>query len=168
MGASSSKAADGQSSAYVWKASGPVGVSQDVVERLQGNSESDVSRAQSLELAVQARVAEELKKLEKSESAALKAAYEKATTAADDGDGQQQDGGKNRHTVSKEVEALRARLDKRKQLRVLPDSVERARTGVLECLRDNDRRPLNCWQEVENFREQVRQLEKEWVDRVVR
>ncbi|KAK8024029.1 hypothetical protein PG997_011078 [Apiospora hydei] len=168
MGASSSKAADGQSSAHVWKPSGPVGVSQDVVERLQGNSESDVSRAQTLELAVHARVAEELKKLEKNESAALKAAYEKATAAADDEKNGQQDDGKNRHTVSKEVEALRTRLDKRKQLRVLPDSVERARTGVLECLRDNDRRPLNCWQEVENFREEVRRLEKEWVDRVTR
>ncbi|KAK6839599.1 hypothetical protein PG990_011215 [Apiospora arundinis] len=167
MGASSSKAADGQSSAHVWKASGPVGVSQDVVERLQGNSESDVSRAQTLELAVQARVAEELKKLEQAESAALKAAYQKAN-AAEDEKYQKETDDKNRHTVSKEVEALRTRLDKRKQLRVLPDSVERARTGVLECLRDNDRRPLNCWQEVENFREEVRRLEKEWVDRVVR
>ncbi|KAK7917047.1 hypothetical protein PG985_010655 [Apiospora marii] len=168
MGASSSKAVDGQSSAHVWKPTGPVGVSQDVVERLQGNSEqSDVSRAQTLELAVQARVTEELKKLEKGESAALKAAYQKAS-AEDEKKLQEETDGKNRHTVSKEVEALRTRLDKRKQLRVLPDSVERARAGVLECLRDNDRRPLNCWQEVENFREEVRRLEKEWVDRVVR
>lgn len=116
---------------------------------------------------MQARVAEELKKLEKGESAALKAAYQKAA-AEDEKKLQDEADSKNRHTVSKEVEALRTRLDKRKQLRVLPDSVERARTGVLECLRDNDRRPLNCWQEVENFREEVRRLEKEWVDRVVR
>lgn len=116
---------------------------------------------------MQARVAEELKKLEQSEGAALKAAYQKAQ-AAEDEKHQTETDEKNRHTVSKEVEALRSRLDKRKQLRVLPDSVERARTGVLECLRDNDRRPLNCWQEVENFRDEVRRLEKEWVDRVVR
>ncbi|KAK7972795.1 hypothetical protein PG996_007015 [Apiospora saccharicola] len=164
MGASSSKAADGQ---HVWKPTGPVGVSQDVVERLQGNTESDVSRAQTLELAVQARVAEELKKLEKGESAALQEAYKKAA-AEDEQKLKDENDSKNRHTVSKEVEALRTRLDKRKQLRVLPDSIERARTGVLECLRDNDRRPLNCWQEVENFREEVRRLEKEWVDKVVR
>lgn len=116
---------------------------------------------------MQARVAEELKKLETQESAALQAAYEKAAAATEQ-QGQPDDAGPGRHTVSKEVEALRTRLDKRKQLRQLPESVEASRSRVLACLRENDRRPLNCWQEVESFKEEVRRLEKEWVDRIVR
>jgi altered-inheritance-of-mitochondria protein 13 len=69
--------------------------------------------------------------------------------------------------VSKEVEALQARLDGRKKVRGLPDSVEAARSDVVRCLRENDRRPLDCWREVEAFSQEVRKLEKGWVEKVV-
>ncbi|KAI1823725.1 DUF1690-domain-containing protein [Xylaria intraflava] len=162
MGSSSSKPA---ATSHSWTASSPVGVSQDVVESLQSTRESDVSRAQNLELAVQARVTEELKKLATQDSAALKASLEKASEIAEN-DASQAQGG--RQKVSAEVEALRARLDKRKQLRPLPESVEKARGDVVRCLLENDRRPLDCWQEVEAFKEEVRRLERSWVDKVVR
>jgi altered-inheritance-of-mitochondria protein 13 len=68
--------------------------------------------------------------------------------------------------VSKEVEALRARLEKRKKLRDIPSSVETARSEVVRCLRENDRRPLDCWKEVQNFKDEVRQLEKIWARQV--
>jgi MICOS complex subunit MIC19 len=113
---------------------------------------------------VQARVAEELKKLSAKESAALKTALEKASEIVDNESKETN----SRQAVSKEVETLRARLDKRKQLRELPDSVETARSNVVKCLIANDRRPLDCWKEVEDFKEEVRRLEKSWVDRVVR
>ncbi|KAH8661881.1 hypothetical protein BX600DRAFT_465007 [Xylariales sp. PMI_506] len=166
MGSSSSKPTDGQSS-YLWKAPGAVGISQDVVESLQGSTETDRSRAQTLELAVQARVAEELKKLEQQETAALVAAQKKASELLD-ADAEKNTSGNSRQAVSKEVEALRTRLDKRKQLRELPATVEKARSEVVQCLIANDRRPLNCYKEVEAFKEEVRRLEKEWVDKVVR
>ncbi|RYC63124.1 hypothetical protein CHU98_g3078 [Xylaria longipes] len=76
MGSSSSKPAG---DSHTWKASSPVGVSQDVVDSLHTNRESDVSRAQKLELAVQARVSEELKKLSAEENAALKSTLEKVS-----------------------------------------------------------------------------------------
>ncbi|KAI0130100.1 hypothetical protein BJ170DRAFT_681570 [Xylariales sp. AK1849] len=167
MGSSSSKPADGQSS-HVWKAPGPVGVSHDIVESLQGSTETDTSRAQTLELAVQARVSEELKKLQRKESAALAAAQKKASEITKDPSSDSQAKENSQQAVSKEVEALRARLDKRKQLRELPESVERARSEVVQCLIGNDRRPLNCWKEVEAFKEEVRKLEKDWVEKVVR
>ncbi|KAI1379196.1 DUF1690-domain-containing protein [Hypoxylon crocopeplum] len=163
MGSSSSKPEASQSS-HVWKASSPVGISHDVVESLQSSSETDTTRAQTLELAVQARVASELRKLEAQESAMLKAAQDKISelVAGDDDDKQS-----GRQAVSKEVEALRARLDKRKQLKALPDSVEQARGDVVRCLMENDRRPLDCWKEVVAFKEEVRRLEKGWVEKVV-
>lgn len=76
------------------------------------------------------------------------------------------DSGITRYAVSKEVEALRAKLDERKKVRQLPDSLEAARGEVVRCLRENDRRPLDCWKEVEAFKEEVRRLEKGWVDKV--
>ncbi|KAI2468131.1 DUF1690-domain-containing protein [Annulohypoxylon bovei var. microspora] len=163
MGSSSSKPEASQSS-HVWKASSPVGVSHDVVESLQSSSETDTSRAQSLELAVQARVASELRKLEAQESALLKAAQDKIADLAPKDEAASQ---RSRQAVSKEVEALRARLDKRKQLRPVPESVEAARGEVVRCLMENDRRPLDCWKEVEAFKEEVRRLERGWVDKVV-
>ncbi|KAI0877962.1 hypothetical protein GGS24DRAFT_444843 [Hypoxylon argillaceum] len=163
MGSSSSKPAG---DSHTWKASSPVGVSQDFVESLHSSRESDVSRGQHLELAVQARVSDELKKLSAQESAELKAALAKASEVTEQEASQLQGGG--RQTVSDEVEALRARLHKRKQLRPLPESVEKARGEVVRCLLENDRRPLDCWQEVESFKEEVRKLEKSWVDKVVR
>lgn len=65
------------------------------------------------------------------------------------------------------MEALRAKLESRRQVRQLPESVEQARGEVVRCLRDNDRRPLDCWKEVEAFKEEVRRLEKGWVEKVV-
>jgi altered-inheritance-of-mitochondria protein 13 len=52
-------------------------------------------------------------------------------------------------------------------VREIPDGVESARSDVVRCLRDNDRRPLDCWKEVEAFKEEVRRLEKGWVEKVV-
>ena len=75
---------------------------------------------------------------------------------------------KGRREVSAEVAALRSRLEGRRQLRPLPESVEKARADVVRCLSDNDRLPLDCYREVDAFKEEVRRLEKEWVDRVVR
>ena len=111
---------------------------------------------------MQARVSEELKKLEAQESAALKETLAKVSEITS------KDVQGDRQTVSAEVEALRARLDKRKQLRPVPESVEKARGDVVRCLTENDRRPLDCYQEVEAFKEEVRKLEKSWVDKVVR
>lgn len=115
---------------------------------------------------MQARVASELKKLREQESAAVREALERASEASAQEQAQEQS--KGRREVSAEVAALRARLDGRRQLRTLPDSVENARADVVRCLADNDRRPLDCWREVDAFKEEVRRLEKEWVDRVVR
>ncbi|KAI1391915.1 DUF1690-domain-containing protein [Hypoxylon trugodes] len=165
MGSSSSKPEASQTS-HVWKASSPVGISHDIVESLQSSTETDASRAQTLELAVQARVTSELRKLEAQESALLKAAQEKLTSEPlpENSPEEQQ---RSRQTVSKEVEALRARLDKRKQLKPVPETVEKARGEVVRCLLENDRRPLDCWREVEAFKEEVRRLEKGWVEKVV-
>ena len=48
------------------------------------------------------------------------------------------------------------------------EGVEKAKSEVVKCLRENDRRPLDCWKEVENFKNEVRRLEGVWVEKIVR
>lgn len=67
----------------------------------------------------------------------------------------------------KVIDDLRTKLGERRKVQSLPDGVEAARNEVVRCLRENDRRPLDCWREVEAFKEEVRRLEKGWVDKVV-
>ena len=126
--------------------------------------QTDASRARLIEAQVQARVAEELKKLQKKESEALSAAQDKIAAAANSSGDQ---GGISSLAVNKQIEDLRHKLEDRKQLVPLPEGVESARVDVVRCLTENDRRPLDCWQEVEKFKAEVKKMEQEWVNKVV-
>jgi MICOS complex subunit MIC19 len=53
---------------------------------------------------------------------------------------------------------LRKKLEQRKKLTAVDEGVEKAKSEVVKCLRENDRRPLDCWKEVENFKNEVRRL----------
>ena len=71
--------------------------------------------------------------------------------------------------MQEEIEALKENL-KRSQVRddVANDkAVEKAKADVVSCLRINDRRPLDCWQEVETFKKEVSRLEKQFLGRVL-
>ncbi|KAG8408657.1 hypothetical protein J3458_019678 [Metarhizium acridum] len=159
MGANASKQeVNGQ---YEWKASGPPSVSVEVLDSLKSSPETDASRARLIEQHVQARVAEELKKLQKKESEALKAAHEKISSSEHNDENKL-----SSFSLGKEVDELRRKLEERKKVRELPESVETTRGAVIRCLREHDRRPLDCWQEVEDFKAEVKKLEKSWVDKI--
>ena len=143
---------------------------------LRPDLQTDVSRLQSLELQIQQRVAAELQRVRAQEAEALRDAQQKLSAepaaAIEGADDQQQqpqvvNSGPSRKEVSKAIEDLRGKLEDRRKVRPLPDSLESARGEVVRCLRENDRRPLDCWREVEAFKEEVRRMEKGWVDKVV-
>lgn len=71
--------------------------------------------------------------------------------------------------MQKEIESLKRKLGGRRTREdVLSDEdVEKSRAGVVACLRRNDRRPLDCWEEVEAFRREVGRLEKGFLIRVM-
>jgi altered-inheritance-of-mitochondria protein 13 len=73
-----------------------------------------------------------------------------------------------REAVQNDVKELRKKLEQRKKLTDVDEGVEKAKSEVVRCLRANDRRPLDCWQEVENFKNEVRRLEGVWVEKIVR
>ena len=110
-------------------------------------------------------MATELKKVQKQASEALNTAHEKISEASKKPDAKD-DGKPTSYTLGKEIDALRQKLEEKKKVRALPESVEGARNEVVRCLRENDRRPLDCWQEVENFKAEVKKLEKGWIEKV--
>ena len=156
----------------------PVRFSQDLVNSLQSSPESDSTRAKDLELHIQTRVAAELKRLEAQTSQSLKDLEEAISATPDDPaakkeppqrDGEDGKGELSRASVQKEIEALKQKLSER-QVRedVLGDGkVNGAREEVVKCLRGNDRRPLDCWKEVESFKREVGKLEGQFVEKVI-
>jgi altered-inheritance-of-mitochondria protein 13 len=70
--------------------------------------------------------------------------------------------------VQNDVLELKRKLEQRKVVKEVDEGVERAKGAVVRCLRENDRRPLDCWREVERFKEEVRRLEGVWVEKIVR
>lgn len=111
---------------------------------------------------MQARVSAELKKLHAQEDARLKAMAGEIAAATAPGQTPT-----SRHAVADEVASLRARLEARTDVREVPETLERARGDVVRCLVENDRRPLDCWREVEKFKQEVRRMEKGWVEKVI-
>ncbi|KAF3768802.1 DUF1690-domain-containing protein [Cryphonectria parasitica EP155] len=170
MGANSSKES-GPAPTYLWKGSSPASVSQDMVESLQSSSETDTTRTTLLESQIQARVAAELRKLSRESDAQLSSVLSKVgSSGKEEGEGSKDKDGAaplSQHAVNADVERLRKKVEARRLVREVPESVEEARGDVVRCLRENDRRPLDCWREVERFREEVRRMEKGWVERII-
>ncbi len=71
-------------------------------------------------------------------------------------------------SVKKEVELLRSKLEKRKKLEQVDGELSKAKEAVVACLRTNDRRPLDCWKEIETFKKEVGRLEKDFVEKTIR
>ncbi|OGM48343.1 DUF1690 domain protein [Aspergillus bombycis] len=204
MGAGSSKPDASAGSKHVFSSGGPVQFSSNLVDNLQSNTETDSSRAKSIELQIQARVAQELERLRQREQQTL-AEIEKRVAESKDSapssfsstpnvsypagsldldapripfagreytpapvpDAQPINRDVSRDSVNTEIEELRAKLEGRRKLVEIDESVEKAKSNVVSCLRLNDRRPLDCWQEVNAFKKEVAKLEEAFVDRVV-
>lgn len=67
----------------------------------------------------------------------------------------------------KEIDGLKKRLAERHKLIEVDKGVEKAKDSLVSCLRLNDRRPLDCWKEVESFKKEVGRLEGQFVDKVI-
>lgn len=152
------------------------------------HSQSDNTRASELELHIQRRVAAELSKISSQVDASIRSLSESVSSAdpsskssstassnngaplgADENAIAHKDDDLSRESVQKEIDTLKEKLQKRKMREeVVGDKeVERAKDKVVQCLRVNDRRPLNCWREVEGFKREVGRLESRFLSDVV-
>jgi len=69
--------------------------------------------------------------------------------------------------VQEEIEKLKQTLGQRKVLKELPKDLDTARQSVISCLRLNDRKPLDCYKEIETFKREVRKLEEGYVSSIL-
>ncbi|KAI1613986.1 hypothetical protein EDD37DRAFT_474782 [Exophiala viscosa] len=185
MGAGQSK--PDESTKHVFASDTPIQFSQELIDALEASSETNSTRAKTLELHIAHRVAAELEKLKNHESSVLEEARKKILESSDDksesssGKGSllsipsispsdllesKEDKRKKNVTstkVQEEIEKLRQTLDSRKVLKEVPGEVEAARQNVISCLRVKDRQPLDCWKEVEIFKRAVRGMEESYV-----
>ena len=71
--------------------------------------------------------------------------------------------------MQEDIEKLKGKL-KERQLKedIMKDGdMNKAKEKVVACLRLNDRRPLDCWKEVEVFKSEVGRLEGAFLRRVL-
>ncbi|KAF1963026.1 hypothetical protein CC80DRAFT_103023 [Byssothecium circinans] len=191
MGAENSKPA-GVSSQHIFSSEAPVSFSHELVNSLQNNTQTDSTRSKQQELAFQERLTAELEKLREKEaqklseltktlsgeaeqpaaepsiSESLTEKISDATSTSSTLAEKQKARDMSNASVTKEIEALKKKLDARKKLEQADPAVNKAKEDVVNCLRTNDRRPLDCWKEVETFKREVGRLEKDFVERTIR
>ncbi|RPB04103.1 hypothetical protein L873DRAFT_1667696 [Choiromyces venosus 120613-1] len=121
------------------------------------------TREKSLEIRIQSRVESELQRLSSRESQILADLESKLSET----DKKESEMGLGRDQVQAEIDSLKKKLENMPKMVKLDDNVEKARDEVVKCLRLNDQTPLNCYKEVEEFKNQTRRMEKEFVVRTV-
>ncbi|KAF1851663.1 uncharacterized protein K460DRAFT_298915 [Cucurbitaria berberidis CBS 394.84] len=186
MGAENSKPSS-EVSQHVFSPDHPVRFSNELVGSIQKNTFTDSTRSKQQELQYQERLTAELEKLREQEtqnfskfSEALSGEPEQpsepslvekisdATSSKSTLAEKQRQKDMSNQSVTKEIEQLKAKLEKRRKLEQVDADVSKAKEAVVACLRTNDRRPLDCWQEVEAFKKEVGRLEKDFVERTIR
>jgi|SRR5579862_3331928 len=132
--------------------------------------QTDSSREKTLELYIQSRVTAELEKLRERESRLLKELEDQISDeplSSPENPVPQQVESPTSTAVHESITSLRNKLASRRKLEEVDERVEEAKDNVVKCLRANDRRPLDCWREVEAFRKEVGRLERNFVEKVI-
>ncbi|CAD0025496.1 unnamed protein product, partial [Aureobasidium pullulans] len=132
------------------------------------NQVTDSTRSRNLELQIQQRVTAELERIRDEEAQRLAQYTERLTPSSEEQSDDSKDLLRSHTFCLEEVAELRSKLERRKKLDQTDASVEKAKDGLVQCLRLNDRRPLDCWEQVEAFKAEVAKLEQKFVDRTLR
>ncbi|KIM28872.1 hypothetical protein M408DRAFT_23518 [Serendipita vermifera MAFF 305830] len=129
-------------------------------------------REEALDKHVRQRIQAEISKLQEEEDvvkSALRAALEKEnldqSKTGDDSDATNA-GSRGTASLREDIEAVKKRVEKYSQRRQLgsDSAVEASRQAVVKCYRENPERPLDCWRQVEEFKQQVASIETKFVD----
>lgn len=95
-----------------------------------------------------------MKQIEKESSTALKEAFNKLPQP-------KQDDSDSTHAseIKQKLDEIKKKLESRPKRGQLDDETLQARNKVVECLKSNEGKPLNCWEEVETFKARVKAVE---------
>ncbi|KAG8715923.1 hypothetical protein FRC11_012990 [Ceratobasidium sp. 423] len=150
----------------------PIQFSKDVINHLTDTRDSPnpaPERQQALDAVVQQRIQSEMKRLQEAEAlvqADIEAALERENL---DREKQVVDSsGGSSEELRNELEEVQKRADRFKSRLALEHApeVKESQAKLLACYRNNPDRPLDCWEEVEHFKEAVSKLEKASVDAI--
>ncbi|KAH5762538.1 hypothetical protein HBI17_051260 [Parastagonospora nodorum] len=186
MGAENSKPSS-EVKQHVFSPEHPVKFSNELVDSLHKNTFTDSTRSRQQELQYQERLTAELEKLREQEAQNF-TKYSETLSGESDESSQpslveklsdatsskatlaekQRQKEMSRNSITEEVEQLRQKLANRKKLEQVDAEVSKAKEAVVACLRTHDRRPLDCWKEIETFKKEVGRLEKDFVEKTIR
>lgn len=148
MGSSASK-----SETKVFTPKAPVDFSASFLSHLENSKESDYTRAQYAEKYIHERVASELKRLEGETITKFQNTTSDALTKVDN---QKISVNSSNEKISKLKKLLRE-SEKSFQVQLNAD-IEATRQSVISCFMENQGKPLNCWEEVEQFKKLVHSI----------
>lgn len=133
----------------------PVEFSSSFLAQLEG-SDSDYARSQYTEKYIQQRVSKELAKLEQE----VKDKFKKRLDQSDKDASASADDSISFESSNERILKLTKILEENIKLSQVEssDDVKNSRSSVVECLKNNHGKVLNCWDEVDTFRKLVKDL----------
>jgi len=158
--------------AKVFSNAAPIQFSQDLVNHLSdklASPNTDPARQSTLDEHVRSRIQAELTRLQAEEEQVrqqIETALEKENldreinTAKDD---EKATSSSALHDELEEVQKRAERFLARRKMDDLPE-VKVKQEAVLQCYQNHPKTPLECWREVEEFKQSVSALEKKFVD----
>ncbi|KAI8349399.1 hypothetical protein BD560DRAFT_410289 [Blakeslea trispora] len=111
--------------------------------------------ARQVESIVRQRVAEELKKIEQTETQLKQSVYHDLTEKEIAKDQNVFDG-------KDDVEAMKQRLS-RSAAKEVPAAIKKQQDEMVACFKKNKDRSLDCWEEVANFKQAVAEEQKKFI-----
>ncbi|KAF9994358.1 hypothetical protein BGZ80_000809, partial [Entomortierella chlamydospora] len=125
----------------------PVRVSSAFVNQLQ-QSQPDSGSSQDIEAQVRQRVQAELAKIQSEKSSTVDTTHVnyKSTTNA------------NAVVTEQEMEQL-AKHAPAKHIKTLPEEITKAQDALIQCYKKNQERSLDCWAEVQEFKDVVQKAQ---------
>ncbi|QWW22072.1 hypothetical protein CA7LBN_000818 [Candidozyma auris] len=137
----------------VFTPNAPVDFSASFLSHLENSQESDYTRAQYTEKYIQERVASELSKLEAEAQQKFKDATNNALEKSKDAKVSVAQSNEKVQSLTKALQESAKLI----QVEVSED-IKKARSEVIACLKQNQGRSLNCWDEVEQFKTLVNSM----------
>ncbi|KAG5361190.1 hypothetical protein CJU90_2565 [Yarrowia sp. C11] len=154
MGAGGSKEEQPKSRVFVPQT--PVEFSSSLINSLESSLESDYTRSQSAGQLVQQKVSEELAKVQYQAQEAL-ALAKKNLEQAEKNEVAETDSVSSADLAAK-FEALKNKFETSTYVTELDKETDSVRETLVKCLQDNKGRPLDCYEEVEQFKAKLRTL----------
>ncbi|OBZ91388.1 MICOS complex subunit mic19 [Choanephora cucurbitarum] len=154
MGASQSTA---QEPVIFYNPNVPLQFSHSLIGSIEKKVEQTAERreARQVESIVRQRVAEELKKIEQTETQLKQSVYDDLTEKDQLKD-------KGASELKNDVEAMKQRLS-RSAAKEVPTSVKKYQDEVIACFKKNKDRSLDCWEEVASFKQAVAEEQKKFI-----